>query len=634
MNRKMENSAFPRRSINYLFFGFYFTIIAIIHVFHIFIIEPATSVSTCFFIAYAVVQSAMETVGLMFIASLIIHYLPKLKTLFILGVFFLFIGHLIDFPLVRMMDMTFWHAFNFISQMSYTNFLELLLASNVSIFIWVVAGVIGISILFSGIILYHYTEKWTKRHPITASSPMLCFSLCLLCLFLVGWDFSFRHHVPEAHFDRFQKTLPWKFTFFPPKMEFLSLRATLQEPHADEELMGKLDSRVFSLARKPDVYLFIVESLRADYINLENSPNLYHFKKKNLSFDLALSNANATHISWFSLFHSQFPFYWAKKTPREMRAGSMPLQILKKMGYKIHVSSSSRLSYFQMNRLIFGEGDRLADTMFISEDVDCVEPYERDRKAMDNLFAKMQEEGSGRLFIVFLDATHLDYSWPREMTKFFPFEEKINYLSAAISKKGLEKIKNRYKNALYFADDQLGRFFEALETAPGGKAAVVVIAGDHGEEFYEHGHLFHASSLTEPQIRIPLFYRFGQNPPFQTDCKMTSHMDIFPTVFHYLLGEELMGEVLQGESIFKKNRWPYTIIARFNAISSPYEFCIHNGSSKLLASFKDKKNIFNSKGLKIISTKNSQDETILRELTGIYEEFGPAFERIFSSSLK
>jgi hypothetical protein len=241
----------------------------------------------------------------------------------------------------------------------------------------------------------------------------------------------------------------------------------------------------------------------------------------------------------------------------------------------------------------------------------------------------MQKGGSGRLFIVFLDATHHDYSWPSEMSKFFPFDEKINYISAAISKKGLEKIKNRYRNALYFIDDQFGKFLNALDRVPGGKDAVVVITGDHGEEFYEHGNLFHASSLSEPQMHVPLYYRFGQNKILHTDCKMTCHMDIFPTLFHYLIGEDLMGDVLQGESIFKTNRWPYTIVARFNAISSPYEFCIHHGTSKLLATFNDERNIFNSKRLKIISTKNCQDETIVKELNAIHDEFGPAIERIF-----
>jgi membrane-anchored protein YejM (alkaline phosphatase superfamily) len=504
----------------------------------------------------------------------------------------------------------------------------------VPLLVWVAAGLIGIILFFSGIFLYRMTEIWAMQRQLIVSFPILGAAVCTLCLFLASWDYSVRSHISKTYFDRFQKTLPWKSTFFPQKVDYLSLKAALKGPQGEEELMQNLDSRFFSLVRKPDIYLFIVESLREDYISPENAPHLNRFKKENLAFELALSNANATHISWFSLFHSQFPFYWEKTDPEEVKKGSIPLQLLKKMGYKVYVSSSARLTYFQMNRVIFGEGEHLADALFISEDEDCDEPYKRDQKAMDNLLVEMQKGGSGHLFIVFLDATHHHYSWPIEMSKFYPFEEKINYISAAVSKKGLEKIKNRYRNALYFIDDQFGKFLNALDKAPGGKEAVVVITADHGEEFYEHGNLFHASGLSQPQMHIPLYYRFGKNQISHTHCDMTCHMDIFPTLFHYLIGEDLMGEVLQGESIFKTNRWPFTIVARFNAISNPYEFCIHNGSYKLHASFNNQKNIFNSKGLKIISTKNCQDENIVKEVGAIHEEFGPAFERIFPTILK
>ncbi|MBI2811274.1 MAG: sulfatase-like hydrolase/transferase [Candidatus Melainabacteria bacterium] len=395
--------------------------------------------------------------------------------------------------------------------------------------------------------------------------------------------------------------------------------------------MQKLDSRVFSLARKPDIYLFVIESLREDFITALNAPHLKNFKQENVSFPMGLSNANATHIAWFSLCYSQFPFYWGKVDPEEWKGGSTPLRILKKMGYKIHVSSSARLGYFQMDRVIFGEGQHLADSLFAPEEEDVDEPYVRDQKSIDNLLSEMNKEGSGRFFLVFLDATHFDYSWPKEATHFSPYEEKINYFKAAMSSSGVEGIKNRYRNAIHYVDSLFGQFYEALKKSPGGKEAVVVVTGDHGEEFYEQGNLFHASSLTHPQMHIPLYYRFGEKEEFKrrSPCHMSCQMDVFPTLFHYLIGEDLMGDVLQGQSIFKQERWPYTIIARFNAIRNPSEFCIHDGHKKILAEFTDEKDIFNSKGLKIFSTKNCSDENLTNDIDAIQDGFGKAFDRIF-----
>ncbi len=636
MKRKEEIPEVPSTPINYLFFGLYFAAIAAIHVFHVFLIEPTVSLSTYFFATYAFAQCALETLILVLFAGMISTYLPKFMNFYVVVVFFLFLSHLIDFPLVRLMDMSFWYALHFVSQESYGNFVELLLASNVSIMVWVLAGLAGTCLLLSGIFFYRLTEKWAMRTKFTVSFAMLGAALCAVCLFLLSWDYGIKTHVSTMYFDRYEKTLPWKSTFFPPRVDYLSLKNCIQEPEGEEESMRKLDSRIFSLTHKPDIYLFIVESLREDYITAENTPHLHRFKEQNVSFDMALSNANATHISWFSLFYSKFPFYWGKIDPDVWKGGSIPLRLLKKMGYKIHVSSSARLTYYQMNRLIFGEGEHLADGIFFPDEEQCDEPYLRDLSALENLTEQMNKSGSGRLFIVFLDATHLDYSWPKEMTRFTPYEEKINYFKIALSKGGLEGIINRYRNALYFVDSQFGKFMDALQKAPGGREAVVILTGDHGEEFYEHGNLFHASSLSHPQINPPLYYKFGEDESMKqkTKCKMTCHMDIFPTIFHYLTGEDLMGEVLQGQSIFKADRWPYTVIARFNASRTPYEYCIHNGTDKLITEFSDERNIFSSRGLKILSTKNCLDENLVKELSCIHDEFGPALDRIFPAKTR
>jgi glucan phosphoethanolaminetransferase (alkaline phosphatase superfamily) len=631
MNKEKKLPKTPAAPINYIFFGCYFLIIAAVHVFHVFLVEPIFSQSTYLFATFAIAQCALETLLLIFFAGLIQTSLPRFLNLYAVIVFFLFLGHLIDFPLERLMDMSFWQALHFMSQESYENFVELLLATNVSMFIWMLAGMVGICVLLSGTFIYRLSARWAAKRRIALSSLKLISVIGIVIIFFLGWDHSMKGRVSSVYFDRFEKTLPWKSTFFPQKVDHVVLKNSLQEPDGEEELMRKLDSRIFSLTHKPDIYLFVVESLREDYITSENTPHLQRFKEKNIAFESTFSNANATHISWFSLFHSKFPFYWGKIDPEVWKGGSMPLRLLKKMGYKIHVASSARLTFYQMNRLIFGEGEHLADSIFFPDEEECNENYLRDQSTIGNTIEQMGKGGSGRLFIVFLEATHFDYSWPREQTLFMPFVEKINYFKAALGKRAPEQIINRYKNALHFVDSQFGIFLEALEKTSGGKDAVVVITGDHGEEFYEQGNLFHASALSQPQITPPLYYKFGESPAIKETirCKMTCHMDIFPTLFHYLAGEDLMAEVLQGQSIFKSDKWPYTLIARYNASRTPYEYCIHNGTEKIIMQFCDKRNICNARSLKILSKKNNLDENLTKEPEAIQAEFGPAFDRIF-----
>ncbi len=44
------------------------------------------------------------------------------------------------------------------------------------------------------------------------------------------------------------------------------------------------------------------------------------------------------------------------------------------------------------------------------------------------------------------------------------------------------------------------------------ESTVVIITGDHGEEFYEHGYWGHTSAYSPEQVKVPLFFtcRAGQ----------------------------------------------------------------------------------------------------------------------------
>ncbi len=625
-----------RVSFNYLFFGSYFFIASFIHVFHVLLIEPTASFSRWFFIIYSIAQCALETIILIICASLIKRFLPKFfYLLFICFIFILFLSHVIDFPMIRLMDMSFWYALNFISQESYANIIELLYASNVSLLIWGAGIVLALVILLGGVFVHRLTEKWTEKYPCYVTYPFLVAVLGVISFFIFNLESSTKHLISLSQFEMYEKTLGWKTTFAPPPSKYIALDRLLKEPESENLVLSRLDPKLGALAKKPDIYLFVIESLREDYITEINTPELHRFKQNNTSFDLALSNANATHVSWFSLFYSQYPLYWGKLNPGNWKKGSIPLQMLKQMGYTIHVSSSSRLGYYQMDHLIFGEECYLADSLYTLDDSDLEESYQRDQMAMNKVLEKMGDTKncSGRVFIVFLDASHLDYSWPKETGSIFvPFEEKINYFKAAVTNDSVERIRNRYRNSLYFIDSLFGEFFKKLDCCKGGKESIVVITGDHGEEFYEQGHLFHASDLSRQQTHVPLYYKLPESFSAYTKPSMTCHMDIFPTLLHCLTGVDSFEGILQGQSIFKEERWPYVIAARFNASRTPYKFFIHNGLEKVTGRFSNDRNIFQSKKIHILSTKNLLDENIIIDMQVLQGRFNEALDRMCGSN--
>ena len=73
----------------------------------------------------------------------------------------------------------------------------------------------------------------------------------------------------------------------------------------------------------------------------------------------------------------------------------------------------------------------------------------------------------------------------------------------------------------------LGEVFQLLEKRDLLKNTIVVVAGDHGEEFFERGYLGHSSSFVNEQIKTNLIlYYPGLKPGVYTD--MSSHLDIVP----------------------------------------------------------------------------------------------------------
>ena len=61
-----------------------------------------------------------------------------------------------------------------------------------------------------------------------------------------------------------------------------------------------------------------------------------------------------------------------------------------------------------------------------------------------------------------------------------------------------------YQGAIGYLDAQIGALFDSLRVRGVMQEALVIVASDHGEEFFEHGLMGHGNSLYAPSVRIPL----------------------------------------------------------------------------------------------------------------------------------
>jgi glucan phosphoethanolaminetransferase (alkaline phosphatase superfamily) len=629
MNR-LRNLFQSKIEINVAYFGFLFIFLSFIHIFHLTLIQTDDSLFRFAFIVVAVLQCFLETALVVLLWNLIKGVVPRFfHLLFVQLTFLFFIAHIIDFFLIRIMGFTVWFGLGFISLESFDNFIEMLIASNVPLSSWLFSALLTLSILISGVFFFFLVEKWVKRRSISARSfgTIVCGVFCSLVL----WDGAAAYFFPYTHYGEHQNVLPWKATLFSPAKEVFAF-ATSLKPVKQQTQPAWTSEKGALMSKKPNIYLFVIESLREDFVTKETAPYLAQFRDENIAFEYAFANANATQNSWFSLFYSKYPFYWSTAENKKWNGGSIPLNLLKQMGYQINVYSSARLSYYNMGEVIFGEKEHLADQLYVFPH-DHTPAYLSDQKTMAQMCKDMQnpKQQEGNVFIAFLESTHFDYSWPREVGDYFtPFTEEIDYLKVACSSEDVEKIKNRYRNAIHFVDSLFGQFANLLKGIENQEDAFVMVTADHGEEFYEHGHIFHASDLCTAQTHVPLYYKMGQKRPLLNETRLTSHIDIFPTLFHYLAGEELFTDLLEGESIFKEKRLPFTISARYNASRAPYEFFICDGAYKLTARFSNEDDIFSSKEINILSTKDVHDNPVHPSPQLVDKHFGEALNFLFA----
>jgi glucan phosphoethanolaminetransferase (alkaline phosphatase superfamily) len=615
-----------RQPVNYIYFGILFLILSFLHIYHIFLIENSMGLYRLFYTLYAVGQCAIEVLVLMVIGHFLSHFSRILSIVFVMGTFLLFLAHLIDFSLVRIMGMSIWYAFDMMKSESIGNFIELLYATHTPMVYWMLAGVAILLIPLLGIIFFRFTHKLAQKKPVHFSYPIVGMSLFSAMLFLSIFDVKTSQIATPSEDSRFLEALPWKTTFFPSPPLRLEVGQLIPKP-SEKGYLSYLQKLDLKPAKKPNIFLFVAESLREEFLTPMVAPVLSSFRESNIAFPHALSGANGTQLSWFSIFHSVYPFHWEKRQHHEWQSGSLPLQILKKAGYQVHVYSASRLQFYHMDERLFGKECSIADTLKVFGLDEERESHENDSECIAMLTEDLAACHEGHVFIVFLESTHFGYSWPHQES-LLPAPGKLDYLSLTCSNEQIEGVKNRYRNAIHFIDGLFGQFLEKLASIPGGEEAVIVFTGDHGEEFFEEEHVFHASNLSSMQTHVPLYFRLGV-ATLNSSREIASHLDIFPTILDHILDHTHFEPWFDGESILQPAKKNFAISTRYNANRSPFEFLIHTGKEQLITRFEDPSAIFKSKALEVISRRDEKNQPIKVCLDQIKDDFKIPLEMLF-----
>lgn len=304
-----------------------------------------------------------------------------------------------------------------------------------------------------------------------------------------------------------------------------------------------------STATTPNIFWINIESWRADSVSAASTPNLWRYREEFSRAGQHYSGGNATRLGMFSLFYGINPSYWDYFLAE--RKGPVFLDLLQHQNYEFDVLSSASLNFLGTRDTVFRQVKTIRQEFYYRPEVSDAIML---RKALETLDQRTPDQPIFQF--QFFDATHARYRFLPGFDPFQPYVKDINGLDENASAQR-DLVWNRYLNSVYYVDFLLGRYLDGLKQRGLFDSSIIVITGDHGEEFWEHGHWTHSSAFTEQQLRVPLWIHLPGKPA-QDVPRLTSHMDIVPTILEAMGVENPPTDYAQGGSIFGPER-PFAI---------------------------------------------------------------------------
>jgi hypothetical protein len=181
---------------------------------------------------------------------------------------------------------------------------------------------------------------------------------------------------------------------------------------------------------------------------------------------------------------------------------------------------------------------------------------------MTRRFGAFLDEGGAAPFFAFLfyDSTH-EYSYDPALAPFQPAVQG-SWFAEPPERRDPVPIRNRYMNSTHYADALTGQALARLKAAGHADDTIVIVTGDHGEEFNDSGLNYwgHAGGgMTRWQVQTPLVVHWPGQPAREIR-HWTSHVDIVPTLMAGALGCTTPAEAYSnGRDLLDASPRPYLV---------------------------------------------------------------------------
>lgn len=306
-----------------------------------------------------------------------------------------------------------------------------------------------------------------------------------------------------------------------------------------------------------NVLIVAIEAMRYDAFQQNSGvsavlPNIQHIANTGVSMARAYAQAPDTEYSLNTILSGEYPLRFPfRRAGRRESYGKVELpQIFGSLGYRtaylalfdwggMQSKAAERRFDLYSDPTADGGGEeveqRLLKERRMRKQVARVDRQETiARLDEENLrrFSEWLRADPRRPFfaLFYLYNSHFPYNVPEDSYRETPVEEATYYFPADRR----EHYRQRYLGALRYMDKLVGELTKELSSLGVLNETVLVITGDHGEEFYEHGGCLHVGALHQEVLHVPLVYHGLPDGCVPSPGSLTGHIDIAPTVLDAL----------------------------------------------------------------------------------------------------
>ncbi len=349
-----------------------------------------------------------------------------------------------------------------------------------------------------------------------------------------------------------------------------------------------------SNAKTPNVLFIVMDTVRAESLSLhgydrETSPNLDRLAESGVIFDRAVATSPWTLPSHASMFTGRLPheLFAEWETPLDaetpVRAEHRSLaEVLSEQGYATagfvanvgfcSCSHGLNRGFTHYEDYVFSIDSFVNSSSLIRK---IYKKYRRFRGDQDlvgrksaadvnRAFLNWLSRRPKRPFFAFLNYfdPHDPYLPPAPFDTKFGEKPDIAHVrhDHEYSVEEINQLRNAYDGSIAYLDHQIGALMDNLRDQGLLDDTIVIITSDHGEQFGEHGLMYHSNSLYSQLLHVPLVIAFPQRvPPNKRVAEPVSLRDLPATVLDLIDNEQ--DPVFPGSSLarFWDNRELATI---------------------------------------------------------------------------